>query len=313
MERRGITSFRSGTMTGTANTRDLMHIDAHHHLWRYSAEEFGWISDSMAVLRRDFLPADLERELTAANIDATIAVQARTTTQETEFLLECAARTDRIAGVVGWFPLAESASDRKQRTKTIIYAELERHTANPLLVGAREVAQGQPAGFFDQPDFNEGIRELTARELTYDILIYANQLEETIRFVDRHPNQRFILDHAAKPLIATHQLEPWRRHITELARRRNVACKLSGLITEAAWQCWTGDDLAPYIHTCVEAFTPARLLAGSDWPVCLVAGSYTRWWQTLRDFFGTFSPNEQSAVFGGNALSLYRLPRRAHT
>jgi L-fuconolactonase len=278
-----------------------MRIDAHHHLWRYTAEEFGWIDEPMAALRRDFLPADLERELAAADIDAAVAVQARTSLEETAFLLDCAAQSTRIAGVVGW---ADLASVALSRTLDDI--------ANPLLVGFREIAQGQAAGFFDRPAFNAGVRELTARGLAYDILVYANQLEEATRFVDCHPNQRFVLDHAAKPPIAAREMEPWRTQIAELARRPNVTCKVSGLVTEAGWKDWTAAQLAPYIDICVAAFTPQRILAGSDWPVCLVASSYTRWWQTLGEYFAAFSADEQDAVFGGNAQRLYQLPPRAH-
>jgi len=286
-----------------------LQIDAHHHLWRYTPEEFGWISDSMSTIRRDFLPPDLEPELKAAGIDATIAVQARITTAETEFLLACAAQTTRIAGVVGWFPLHPESNAGPGVAKQL-NADLEKYAANPLLVGIREVAQGQTAGYMDHAGFNDGIRQLTARRLRYDILIYSDQLQEATRLVDRHPNQMFILDHAAKPAIAARQLEPWRAHITELARRPNVACKLSGLITEANWNDWSAEDLAPYIHTCVTAFSPARLLAGSDWPVCLVAGTYTRWWQTLREFFRAFSADEQCAIFGDNARRWYGLRDR---
>lgn len=288
-------------------------IDAHHHLWRYTPEEFAWISDSMSTIRRDYLPADLEHELAAAGIDAAIAVQARTTLAETDFLLACAAQSAKIAGVVGWFPLTNWVQASLEHSSiTDLRAELNRITANSLLVGFREIAQGQPSGFFDQPAFNDGIREITARNLTFDILVYANQIEEATRFIDRHPNQRFILDHAAKPPIASHQLEPWRSDITKLGRRQNVVCKLSGLVTEADWRHWSPEQLAPYIDVCVSAFSPSRLLAGSDWPVCLVASSYTGWWQTLRDYFAPFTHTEQAAVFGGNAQHVYQLPSRAN-
>lgn len=279
----------------------MMRIDAHQHLWRYTSTEFGWISNAMGAIRRDFLPADLERELRAADIDAAVAVQARTTLEETRFLLKCARECERIAGVVGWVDLSAPALPR-------VLDEF----ADSALAGFREVAQGQPAGFFDRPAFNAGIRDLTVRDLSFDILIYADQLEEATRLVDRHPNQRFVLDHAAKPLIAARQMEPWRAQMTELARRPNVSCKLSGLVTEADWQRWTPADLTPYLDACVVAFTPERVLAGSDWPVCLVASSYTRWWQTLREFFAAFSADEQAAIFGGNAAHFYQLPQRAN-
>jgi len=282
-------------------TRRPPRIDAHHHLWRYHKEDFEWITDDMPMLRRDFTPEHLAHEMASADIDGTIAVQARRTSFETDFLLACARESNLIMGVVGWVPLTSS------EVGTI----LDRYVSEPYFVGVREIAQGHSPGFLDDTDLNSGIRELTARHLSYDILIYANQLEEATRLADRHPQQRFVLDHAAKPLIAANELEPWRKSIHSLALRPNVSCKLSGLVTEADWKHWTPATLAPFIDTCVEAFTPSRLLAGSDWPVCLLASKYKLWWETLRDYFATFTAEEQAAVFGLNAERIYQLPRRA--
>jgi L-fuconolactonase len=279
-----------------SNTRPAR-IDAHHHLWRYTAEEFGWITDDMAVLRHDFLVLHLEHVLAGAHVDAAITVQARCTLDETSWLLMCSDLSKRIAGVVGWAPL-DSRDVRES---------LERFSQHAKFVGVREIAQGKPAGFLERRAFQRGIKELTRLNLTYDILIYSDQLEEAIRFVDRHPRQRFVLDHAAKPPIKAGELEPWATHLHELARRENVACKLSGLTTEADWTHWSLETLRPYLDVCVEAFGTSRLLAGSDWPVCLVATSYTRWWQTLSGYFHDFSDPEQGRVFGGNAAATYGL------
>lgn len=273
-------------------------IDAHHHLWRYRAPEYGWINDAMAALRRDFLPAELEREIRGAGVQGTVAVQARETVEETNWLLECARSSPAIRGVVGWAPLAADN----------LAAVLDGWSEERRLVGFREIAQGKPAGFLDEARFNRGVGQLAERNLTYDVLIYENQLQEAIRFVDAHPRQRFVLDHAAKPRIAAAELEPWRTHLRDLARRENVVCKVSGFVTEADWERWTPEDLRPYLDVCVEAFGVERLLAGSDWPVCLTAASYSRWWAVLRQYFAAFRPEEKQRIFGGNAMEFYALP-----
>jgi L-fuconolactonase len=272
-------------------------IDSHHHLWQYTPTEYGWIDDTMAALRRDFLPDHLVAELAHAKIDGAITVQARQTLEETHWLLELAKTCPQIRGVVGWAPIASSDFE----------ASLPQLTSQPKLVGLRHVVQAEPAGFLDTPDFNRGIRALTQTNLIYDILIFERQLEEAIRFVDRHPNQQFVLDHIAKPKIATGELEPWRTRIRELSKRPNVSCKLSGMITEDSWSTWSIESLRPYLDTVVESFGPDRLLAGSDWPVCLVATTYTRWWQNLRNYFANFSPDDRTKIFGANATRIYGL------
>ena len=274
-------------------------IDAHHHLWHYRAAEFRWIEDTMAPLRRDFLIDDLSRELQKAKIDATVAVQARESLEETHWLLKCAQSAPFIRGVVGWAPL--EADDLPEILSRF------HHASN--LVGLREVVQGKPDGYLDRPEFNRGIRQLTSHSLTYDVLIHERQLIEATRFVDQHPNQRFVLDHAAKPKISKSELEPWKTNLHELARRPNVFCKISGLVTEANWQRWTLESLRPYLDVCVEAFRPDRLLAGSDWPVCLVASTYAQWWDLLTLYFADFSGDEARRIFGENAIECYRLPR----
>lgn len=272
-------------------------IDAHHHLWRYNPVEFGWLTEPFARLRRDFLVQDLTDVLHASGVDAAVTVQARESLDETDWLLECAGATNLIAGVVGWAPLASAE----------IGVLLDRYAVAAKLVGFRDVTQGQPEGYLERPGFDAGISQLTERDLAYDVLIYENQLPETIRFVDRHPNQRFVLDHAAKPRIAAFELESWATNLRELSRRPNVSCKISGLVTEANWTDWNEAALRPYLDTCVDAFGADRLLAGSDWPVCLVAASHTRWWNLLREYFRTFSSSEQQKIFGENAVRSYKL------
>jgi L-fuconolactonase len=273
-------------------------IDAHHHLWRYSDEEFGWIDDSMSVLRRDFLLPDLATSAAAQQIDGTIAVQARQTIEETEWLLQLAHASDLVCGVVGWADIAGEQFPR----------QLEQWANEPGLLGLRHVVQAEPAGFLDGGSFNRGIAALQGTGLVYDLLIFERQLEEATRFVDRHPEQTFVLDHIAKPRIVAGELEPWRTQLTELARRQNVSCKVSGMVTEADWSNWSLAKLTPYLDAVVEAFGPARLMAGSDWPVCLVASNYSRWWDTLRTYFAEFTNTEQASIFGDCAARVYRIP-----
>ena len=272
-------------------------IDAHHHLWHYSASEYAWIDDSMAALRRNFLPSDFIAELTNARIDGAVTVQATQTLEETQWLLELARNCQQIRGVVGWAPIAAA---NFQDLAQSLSAELK-------LVGLRHVVQAEPEGFLDGADFNRGIQALSTTRLTYDLLIVHSQLDEAIRFVDRHPQQRFILDHIAKPKIAAQQLEPWRTSIQELSKRSNVTCKISGLVTEDSWAHWSIESLRPYLDTVVEAFGVHRLMSGSDWPVCLVATGYARWWQLLRQFFANFSEDERAAIFGTTAMRTYEL------
>jgi L-fuconolactonase len=272
-------------------------IDAHHHLWRYSPAEYGWIDEPMAKIRRDFLPADLLSELTNAGIDGAISIQATQSLEGTFWLLDLARNCKAIRGVVGWASI--SSPDFEDSVLAL--------AAEPKLVGLRHVVQAEPSGFLEGAEFNRGIRAMRTTRLVYDILILESQLEEAIRFVDRHPQQRFVLDHIAKPKIAAAEIEPWRTNLRELSKRSNVSCKLSGMVTEDSWQRWSLGSLRPYLDAAVEAFGPERLMAGSDWPVCLVATGYAQWWNTLRIYFADFSENERAQVFGTTAIKTYSL------
>ena len=272
-----------------------MRVDSHHHLWRYTPEEYGWIDESMAILQRDFLPPDLEREATI--IDATIAVQARQTLEETRWLLSLAAQSSLIQGVVGWAPIA--AND--------FPATLETLRRNPLLKGLRHVVQTEHDGFLDDPSFNRGVAALLPTSLVYDLLIFARQLPEATRFVDRHPHQSFVLDHIAKPDIKANAFASWNQAIRELARRPNVTCKLSGMVTEADWHTWSPEQLQPYFDTVLEAFGPSRLMFGSDWPVLTVASTYSRWVETVATWLAPLTPTERAAIEGETATRVYQL------
>jgi len=278
-------------------------IDAHHHLWRYSAQEYGWIDESMAALRRDFLPTDLKAAMTSAGIDGTIAVQARQSLDETRWLLDMADTTDAIRGVVGWAPIAGEEFP----------GVMEEFDGRVKLKGLRHVIQDEPdEQYILREDFNSGIRAMVDSGLVYEILIFERHLDDAIYFVDEHPRQPFVLDHIAKPLIAAGQLEPWATRMRELGRRENVWCKLSGMVTEADWRkdparASSLATLKPYLDVAVEAFGPARLMAGSDWPVCLLATGYAQWFDLLRSYFAGFSEAERAAIFGGNAIEVYGL------
>lgn len=272
-------------------------IDSHHHLWRYTTKEFGWIDESMAALRRDFLLEDLMVELVNAKVDGVVTVQARQTLEETQWLLKVARGCDAMRGVVGWAPIASEEFEVLLNTLA----------AEPKLVGLRHVVQAEPDGFLDRADFNRGICAMRGSGLIYDVLIVERQLEEAIRFIDRHPQQVFVLDHVAKPKIANGELEPWRSRMRELSKRVNVVCKISGMVTEDSWSCWSIKSLRPYLDVVVEAFGPKRLMAGSDWPVCLVATEYGRWWRVLHDYFAEYTEAEQAQVFGVTAIKTYDL------
>jgi L-fuconolactonase len=273
-------------------------IDAHHHLWRYTPAEYEWIDDEMQALRRDFLPKDLIEAMVTAGIDGTIAVQARQTLEETRWLLDLADDCEAIRGVVGWAPIAGEEFP----------GCMEEFDGRAKLKGLRHVIQDEKdEHYILREDFNSGIRTMAGSGLVYEILIYERHLEDTIYFVDEHPDQPFVLDHIAKPLIAGGVLEPWASRMMELGERENVWCKVSGMVTEANWKSWAPETLKPYLDVAVEAFGPERLIAGSDWPVCLVASGYEQWWDVLRGYFAPFSEAERAAVFGGTAIGVYGL------
>jgi L-fuconolactonase len=275
----------------------MMKIDAHHHLWLYNTEEYGWISDDMHMLRRDFLVSDLQAELQAAHVDGTIAVQARQTIKETRWLLELATSKSPILGVVGWLPLVDLH----------LGDLLEEFCKMPKLKGLRHIVQGENPGFLDGSAFNHGVSKLHKVGLVYDLLIYAHQLEETIRFVDRHPAQAFVLDHIAKPDIRHCAMESWGAGLRRLALRPNVSCKISGMVTETDWTRWTPNELAPYFETTLQAFGPERLMIGTDWPVVTVGCKYADWWHTVENWISELSSNERAQILGETATRVYQL------
>jgi L-fucono-1,5-lactonase len=274
-----------------------MRIDAHQHFWRYDPRRDGWITDEMRSLRRDFLPADLERPLADHSIDGSVAVQADQSEQETAFLLDLARRYPFIKGVVGWVDLRSPRLDQT----------LEALAADARFRGVRHLAQAEPDDFLARDEVIRGIGRLTRFGLSYDILIVARQLSAVLTMTARLPNQPFVLDHLAKPSIKNRVLEPWATAVRELARRPNVWCKLSGLVTEADWTDWRQDQLRPYLDVALDAFGPDRVMFGSDWPVCLVAAPYERVLGVVVEYAASLSAAEREALFGGNAVRFYGL------
>jgi L-fuconolactonase len=254
----------------------------------------------MEVLRRDFLIDDVRAAITGLGITGTIVVEAERSLEETLWLSETAANDGLIRGVVGWAPL----------THPDIASELERLAHLPKLRGIRHPIHDEADDqFLLREDFNRGIAALKQFNLRYDILIFEKHLPQTIQFVDRHPDQVFIVDHIAKPRIRDRALSPWKDNLRELARRQNVYCKLSGLVTEANWRAWTHESLSPYIDVALQAFGPTRLMFGSDWPVVTLASSYKGWWETVRIALGRLSPSEQKWILSGTAVQAYGLAR----
>lgn len=273
-------------------------IDAHQHFWHYNAAEYPWISAGMDALRHDFLPADLKLQMDQAGVSRAISVQARQDLAETEWLLQLAGKNAFLAGVVGWVPL----------TSANVGATLEHLAANRKLKGIRHVLEGEEdPRYMLRPDFNSGISLLNRFQLSYDILISERHLPQTIQFVDLHPDQVFVLDHLAKPRVREKVLSPWKENVAELAKRQNVFCKLSGLATEGDWKAWRPESFRPYIDAILEAFTPKRILFGSDWPVLLLAGSYAKWVEAVEAEIAGLSADERQQIWSETATKVYRL------
>lgn len=274
-----------------------MRIDCHQHFWKYNTADYIWMSDVHRVIQRDFLPDDLQPLLDAKSIDGTIAVQARQTLEETDFLLGLATHHPMIKGVVGWIPLCDPQVENY----------LAQYADQKKIVGFRHVVHDEPDDdFILRPDFNAGIKALGRYALCYDLLIFERHLPQTIEFVDRHPNLSMVVDHIAKPRIRQNAFDHgWADNIRQLAKRPHVSCKLSGMVTEVRDAEWNIELLKPYFDTVLEAFGPDRLLFGSDWPVCLLQSEYSKWVDTVTFLLEKLTPGEQSAIMGRNAERVY--------
>ena len=273
-----------------------MKIDAHQHFWKYSAAQYGWIGAEMQGLKRDFLPADLKPLLEGEGFEGSIVVQARQDLDETRWLLQLARENDFIKGVVAWVDLCSAD----------VATDLVRLAGEPKFVGVRHVLQAEPDDeFMLRADFRRGIAQLAEHGLTYDLLLYPRHLPIAVKLVREFPEQPFVLDHIAKPLIADGLMEPWDRDIRELARFKNVCCKVSGMVTEARWNGWQAEDFGPYLDVVFEAFGPERVMIGSDWPVCSLSGGYAAAIAIVRDYIRQFDLAQQESILGWNCARFY--------
>lgn len=274
-----------------------MPIDSHVHFWKYNKERDAWITNDMKVLKKDYLPEHIALTLKRTGVDGCVAVQADQSELETHFLAELSKTHPIIKGVVGWVDLQnENIEDR-----------LSYFSQYPIIKGWRHIVQAEPSDFLLRKDFQRGIKALQEFNYTYDILIYHQQLAAAIEFVSKFPEQKFVVDHCAKPDIKNKNIETWKAGIKEIAQHSNVCCKVSGLFTEAKWQEWSVSDFYPYLDTVFEYFGSDRLLFGSDWPLILLSGMYVQWKSLLEKYMEQFDEETREKVFGKNAIEFYEL------
>jgi L-fuconolactonase len=280
-----------------------MNIDSHQHFWSYDPVRDGWITEEMSVIRRDFMPEDLLPELNCTQMDGCVAVQADQSEAETLFLLDLAARHEEIKGVVGWVDLC--AANLPERLE--YFSQFEK------LRGFRHIAQSEPDDrFLGREEVISGIRHLQQFGFSYDILVYPRQLAAAIELVQKLPEQRFVIDHLAKPLIRTSKIADWAKQIRSIAECPNVFCKISGMVTEADWRNWRVSDFKPYLDVAFEAFGLDRIMFGSDWPVCLVAATYGQVKSLVAQYVKDLPEEQQQKIFGANAISFYGLKTSSH-
>lgn len=276
----------------------MQRIDAHQHFWQYDPARHGWISESMKVIQRDFMPADLEPLLAANSMDGCVVVQVDQTDAETEFQLANANRNDFVKGVVGWVDIKSPEIEEK----------LVQLYGQPKLKGFRHILQGEVNdAHMLNPSFKNGIGKLSKYGFTYDILIFPRHLKNAVLLIAQFPDQAFVIDHLAKPYIKAGKIDEWKTDLATVAKYPNATCKISGMVTEADWTGWKKADFRPYLDAAVEAFGPGRLMFGSDWPVCLCAASYQQVVEIVGEYFSNFSSTEQAAIWGGNATRFYNL------
>jgi L-fuconolactonase len=276
----------------------MLKIDSHQHFWQYDPVKYDWIDDSMSVIRKDFLPQDLEPVLKANGFDGCITVQSDQSEEENEFQLANAEKHSFIKGVVGWVDL-QSAN---------IEERLAWYQQFNKMKGFRHVLQGEPQrDLMLQPAFLHGISLLKKYNYTYDILIFPDQLKYIPEFVTQFPDQLFVIDHIAKPNIKKGEIAEWEKDIKAVAKFENVYCKVSGMVTEADWQDWNPADFHKYLQVITDSFGTDRIMFGSDWPVCKVAADYEQVVSIVQDYFSAFSQTKLQSIFGGNAARFYSL------
>ena len=275
-----------------------MIIDSHHHLWKYKPEDYGWMDDSMEVLKKDYFPRDLEPLLMKSHISGTVVVQARQSLEETEWLLDLADKYEFIQGVVGWVDLCSP----------LLSEQLDSYASHPKLVGVRHVIHDEPDDdFMLRRDFERGIAQLQQYDLSYDLLLFPKHLVRATELVKTFPEQRFILDHLAKPPIKSGAVQAWKSDLEELAAQPNVWCKLSGMVTEADHGSWKQEDFIPYMAVVLDSFGADRVMLGSDWPVCTLGGTYQEVMEISLKYISSLSRTDQKKIYSKNAIDGYQL------
>jgi len=276
----------------------MLKIDAHQHFWQFDPVRDSWIDETMSEIQRDFLPEDLEPILKQNGLDGCVVVQSDQSKKENDFQLKNAGKNSIIKGVVGWVDLCSPKVEER----------LEYYSQFELLKGFRHVLQGEPdTSFMLQKSFMHGISLLKKFGFTYDILIFPIHLQNAKKLLEAFPDQPFVIDHIAKPDIKNKNIDNWKKDITAIAQLENVSCKVSGMVTEADWKNWKPEDFKPYLDVVFEAFGAKRVLFGSDWPVCNVAGGYEKMISIVQNYTSTLSQNEQELFWGGNAINFYNL------
>jgi L-fuconolactonase len=276
-------------------------VDAHHHVWDPARADYPWMTDELEVIRRRFTPADLAPLLEAAGVDATVLVQTRASAEETREFLTSAAAAPFIRGVVGWVDLTDPAV-------ADVLAELRDGPGGAHLVGIRHQVHDEPdPDWLLRDDVVRGVAAVGAAGLVYDLLVRPRELPAALTLARRLADTRFVVDHLAKPPIRAGELQPWADLLRPFGKLGNAWCKVSGMVTEADWDRWRPDDLAPYVGHVLDVFGPNRLVFGSDWPVCLLAATYQQVVAAARATLAGLTPTETAAVFGDNAIQIYRL------
>lgn len=275
-----------------------LRIDSHQHFWNYDLKKHVWMNDDMKILKTDYLPHNLEPLLKQHNLDGCVAVQANQAEIENDFLLSLSNQNDFIKGVVGWIDLqADNVAER-----------LEYYQNFSKMKGFRHIIQDeQDINFMLRPAFMKGVSMLKQFGFTYDILIFAAHLPNTLTFIKALPDQPFVIDHIAKPNIKMGEIEIWKKYMRKIASYKNIYCKISGMVTEADWKSWKKEDFIKYLDVVVEAFGTDRIMYGSDWPVCTLAASYDQQFTIIKEYFANFSHSEQESFFGTNASNFYHL------
>ncbi|MBB3111305.1 L-fuconolactonase [Paenibacillus phyllosphaerae] len=276
-----------------------MRIDAHQHYWSMTRNDYGWITEDLPVLYRDYLPQDLEAHLVQHGIDGTIVVQAAPTVEETHYLFTLADQSDSILGVVGWLDLFDPAHRE----------HYERYREHPKFVGFRIMIQEMAdASRVLEPAFVEALNDYAKQDVPIDLLVKSDQLDVLVQLLDAVPGLRGVIDHIGKPGIAQHIFEPWATQMERLSKHPNVYCKISGMVTEADHQAWEAEHLRPYIEHALRVFGAERVMFGTDWPVCLLAASYDDVVGVLEGAIpGSWGELERVQLFGENARRFYKL------